>query len=174
MNDFVLIPYVEMNGSRTLPDSFLEDAFDGMVERSLVSTVFHGTTMNNGDDFIGVFRNPANISVFVLNQDKQCIAFAWLNGIGANSAYGHFCFFKDLCADTQAVGQAILDYWFSLSGGDGPFLDVILGAVPAFNHRACAFVQKLGFVKLGEIPKVIVNKFTGEKWASVIHYMLRP
>jgi hypothetical protein len=168
-----LIPYVEINGARTLPDSFVEDVFTEMVVRGLVSTVFAGSLVKDGDDFLRMIRSPSNLAVFAV-LGEQCVGLAWLNGIGVNHAYGHFCYFDNDHVSAVEFGRKVLDYWWSLSGPKGAVLDVILGAIPSFNARAVAYVQKMGFVKLGEIPNLFLNPSTGEKWASVVLYCTRP
>lgn len=167
-----LIPYVEYNGARTLPDSFLEDVFTEMIIEGLVSTVFVGTDVTNSEEFIKLMKSPGNVAVFVLDGEK-CITFAWLNSIGLNYAYGHFCFFQNDRFSAIEVGKKILEYWWSL-GSTRKALDVILGSIPSFNTRAIAFMEKLGAVRLGQIPNLFFNPFTGEKWPSVIFYCLRP
>lgn len=161
-----------INGSRTISDSFIEEVFTEMVVQGLVSTVFAGTTIKDSDDFLEMLKSPANVPVFAL-VGEQCVAVCWLNSIGLNHAYGHFCYFYHPDAPAVDVGKKVMDYWWSLCS-DSISLDVILGAIPVFNQRAIAFIQKLGFVKLGEIPNIFMNPNTGEKWASAVLYAQRP
>jgi hypothetical protein len=172
-NEVRLIPYVELNGARTLPDTFLEDVFDEMVVEGLVSAVFAGTNISSSKDFIGMMRHPTNIPVFVV-AGTRCIGFAWLNGIALNHAYGHFCTFPNGVMTAIEMGEMVMGYWWSLGGPDSYALEVILGTIPAFNSRAVRFIQKLGFVKVGEIPKVFLNPMTNERWPAVVLYCTRP
>jgi hypothetical protein len=172
-NELRLIPYVEINGTRTLPDSFIEDVFAEMIVEGLVSSVFSMTLVKDGGDFLKMMKNPNNVPVFVLSGNR-CIGFAWLNNVGVTNAFGHFCYLPNPDFTAVEFGQKDMDYWWSLKGTKDYALDVLLGSVPAFNQRAVAFVQKFGFVKLGEIPNLFVNPMTGEKWAAVILYCLRP
>lgn len=168
-NDFVLIPYCEINGTRTLPDSFLAEVFQSM-SADLLKTVFHESKINSLAEFMAVLKNPANIPVFMITQDRKCAAFCWLNGIRANSAWGHFCYFRESGIDPKDLGKATLDYWFSLGNGR---LDVILGSIPSFNVAACIFIERVGLTRLGSIPSMCVNPFTGEKCSAVIFYRER-
>lgn len=181
-----LIPYVEMNGERTLTDDFLAYAFDEMVIAGHLSDVFEGVVMRNAVDFINLMKNPVNLPVFGI-AGSSLVGFAWLNGVGINHAYGHFCYLQNEAISSVEFGKKILNYWFSMPSSNtpsvlapgipikerGPFLDVILGTVPSFNQKASHYVQKLGFTKLGEIPSLYMNPFTGERWASMIHYLER-
>ena len=53
------------------------------------------------------------------------------------------------------AGKLVLDYWRAFVVGNRPLFDVILGIIPSANNRAVEFVQRIGFVKLGEIPKML-------------------
>ena len=172
-NELRLIPYVEINGARTLPDSFIEDVFTEMVVEGLVSSVFATTLVKDSGDFLKMMKSPSNVPVFALSGDR-CIGFSWLNNVGVTNAFGHFCYFPNQEFTAMEWGRKVMDYWWSLKGTKGYALDVLLGSIPAFNQRAVAFIQKLGFVKLGEIPNLFINPMTGEKWASVVLYSLRP
>jgi hypothetical protein len=172
-NEVRLIPYVELNGARTLPDTFLEDVFDEMIVHGLVSAVFAGSNVSTSEDFRKMMRHPSNIPVFLV-YGTQCIGFAWLNGIALNHAYGHFCTFPNEAMTAVEMGGMVMDYWWSLGTPEKPALDVILGTIPAFNERAVKFIQKVGFVKLGEIPRLFVNPATQERWPAVVLYCTRP
>jgi len=172
-NNVRLIPYVEINGARTLPDTFLEDVFDEMVEQGLVSVVFSEVHIKTSADFKGMMRHPTNIPVFVV-QAEACIGFAWLNGVCGTHAYGHFCTFPNGAMSAIEMGEMVMGYWWSLGGPDKHSLEVILGTIPAFNERAVRFIQKLGFVKVGEIPKLFTNPATKERCSAVVLYCMRP
>lgn len=162
-----------MNGARTLPDTFLEDVFDEMIVQGLVSTVFAGTNIKDAEDFRNMMRHPSNIPVFVVH-GTRCIGFAWLNGVGATYAYGHFCTFPNDVMSATDMGEMVMGYWWSLKKADEYVLHVILGTIPCFNLRAIAYIQKIGFVKVGEIPDLFVNPVTKERWAACILYCTRP
>jgi hypothetical protein len=147
--------------------------FDEMIVEGLVSAVFAGTNVSTSEDFRKMMRHPSNIPVFVVD-GQQCIGFAWLNGVGGTHAYGHFCTFPNEAMSAVEMGEMVMGYWWSLGGPDNYALDVILGTIPAFNQRAVAFIQKVGFVKLGEIPNLFSNPMTKERWPAVILYCTRP
>ena len=69
------------------------------------------------------------------------------------------------------VGKAMLDYWFKFPGPDGPLFDVIIGMIPKFNEKAQAFIERLGFQRVGEIPKIA--RRGKDRVPSVVSYYLR-
>src|SRR4051812_3441135 len=116
-NEFTLVPYVEVNGQRILPDSFLVEVFEQMEDEDLVDTVFHSGSVKHQFDFIAMMKNPANLPLFVINRDNKCVMVAWLNAVSHTHASGHFCYFKSIGGiDPVEAGNRIVDYWFSLRG----------------------------------------------------------
>jgi L-amino acid N-acyltransferase YncA len=166
-NNLLVIPYVETQEGYTLPDGFLAGIYQEVVDNNLVSTVFYDAQIRSQEDFICLMQNKANIPVFILTKEGKCACFSWLNGISANSAYGHFCYF-DQCGETAVeCGEAVLGYWHELFETQG--IDVILGSIPVFNQRAAAFIKKIGFTHVGEIPKLFKNPL-GERFGANIFY----
>lgn len=157
-----------MNGARTLPDTFLEDVFDRMVGEGLLSIVFANVNVRSSDDFLRLMRHPSNIPVFAVS-GSTCLGFAWLNGIGATFAYAHFCTFANDIATPEEMGASVLDYWWKSFST----IEVLLGTIPSFNPKAIAFVERMGFSRVGEIPRLYVNPMTKEHCSAVVLYQTR-
>ena len=168
-----VIPYVEVNGSKTFSDEALVSIFDQIKQDNTLSTVFYGGTVRNADDFLAFVKSPSNyMSVVAVNKDITGIG--WINGVSDNHAMGHFCFFRSSWGKyTQDMGQALLDYWFSFPGDDGPLFDLLIGMVPSFNARAIDYVKSLGFVELGEIPKMVRSPYRVERSGMMILHKVR-
>lgn len=63
----------------------------------------------------------------------------------------------------------VLDYWMSFES-----LKVIIGTTPETNGPAANFATRIGFVRLGAIPKMIRNVYSGKDVAAIILYYVRP
>lgn len=169
----ILIPYVEANGFRTIPDDELVEIFDRIILEGLDRIVFYSGNVRTARDFIFVMKSQNNLPVFVRDKDGY-VGFAWLNNLNGNNAMPHFCFFKGRRGELAIeAGKKILQYWFSFPGEGGPLFDVLVGMVPDFNTRAIEFVKKLGAIELGSIPKLAYNGFTQGKHGMTMLYYLR-
>jgi len=125
------------------------------------------------EDFLAEMQRPCNLPVFIY-RGLHPIGFAWLNGITANHAFAHFCFLVDSWGrDTEQAGRMVIDYWMSLEANGKPVFDVLIGATPETSGLAVGFAERLGFVRVGAIPKMITNVYTGKKNAAVILYYVR-
>ena len=105
-------------------------------------------------------------------EGESCVGFAWLSAVSTNYAFGHFCFFKEVWGRSVKIGKTCIDYWFSWPGTNGPLLDVVIGIMPGFNHRAHRYAEKLGLVRLGQIPGMFRDKERNRDDA-VIYYISR-
>lgn len=134
--------------------------------------MFYEGKIQNVDQFIQMMKNPVNIPVFVF-KGYVPIGFAWLNGASGYHAFGHFCFMQSAWGKaSKEAAELILHYWLAFARDDGaPVFDVILGTIPSFNTRAIEFVQKIGFVKVGQIPLMV--RVRGERDDAVIFYYSR-
>jgi hypothetical protein len=136
--------------------------------------VFYEGHIRTPEDFLQMIKKPANVPVFIFRGEVP-VGFAWLNGFCANYAFGHFCFLRTSWGvDSEQIGSLIVRYWLNLSRADGsPILDVIIGAVPGCNTRACNFVQRIGFKLVGSIPTMLKDAYSGQREDAVLFYYSR-
>jgi len=155
----MLIPYVQQNGSWTLSDRFLADVFMKMLDNSLVNVVFYDEGVKTIQDFVEHCKNPRNVLNIHYDEKLGCTGIVWLNDIGINSAFGHFCFFPEVWGgEAVKLGKENVQYWFDMKLNGKPILDVILGKMPMWNERAVRFTEKLGFLKLGELAQIKLTR----------------
>jgi len=142
-----------------------------LVAEKLLEIVFWQGGVETAERFIRVMRRPENF-VVVPTLDWEPAGVAWLNGVSGNYAFGHFVFFREHWGrQAEDLGRQVVDYWFEM-GGNNPVFDVIIGTVPAFNARACRYVERLGFQRLGDIPRMMRSD-NGERYDAVVLYKVR-
>lgn len=140
---------------------------DGTFKR-----VFCEGGITDGQQFVAEMKRPTNLPVFVF-RGSEPIGFAWLNGIVGSYAFAHFCFLVSAWGpDTETAGRMVVDYWMSLQAHGEPVLDVIIGATPK-TGLAASFAERIGFTRVGEIPRMIHNRYSGQKVPAVILYYTR-
>ncbi len=149
----------------------MESIFDKIVDQGLLKTTFWEGSIADASQFIRMAKNPNNHMVLFFEQ-KACVGFAWLSAVTSNYAFGHFCLFKEIWGRSVNIGKTCVDYWFSWPGTGGPLLDVIIGIMPGFNKRAHKYVEKLGWVRLGQIPGMFRDK-DRVRDDAVIYYISR-
>jgi RimJ/RimL family protein N-acetyltransferase len=177
LNDLVqVVPYVKVDGNWILEDEVVGAAYQKCLQQELIDTIFWETGIEDQDEFIAFAKKKSVIFSFVYLGEfgsGDIIGFVWLTGLSNNHALGHFCFFKEWWGDkTVEAGRIATDYWFSFEGENSPLLDTIIGMVPAFNKRAHRYVEKVGFSRLGVIPRLFKNP-KGDREHAVIFYLSR-
>jgi hypothetical protein len=165
-SDVQLVPYVQAIQGWTLPDNVLLE-FALLADRDGVfRTTFHDGFVKSPRDFADAMKNPLLHPIFAF-RDSEPLGFGWINGIRENYCFAHFCGLKASWGDIAKEGaKMILRYWMVI----GTF-EFILGMIPGSNVRAMRFVESIGFRRVGEIPKMLVNK--GDREASVFFYYSR-
>lgn len=169
----ILVPFVEIDGIRTLSDSHLKQAYAKTVSDGTHTAVFSDGKVRSPDDFVSLMKDSRNLPVFIFD-DSRMLGYAWINSICDNHAFAHFNFFKETWgAESKEMGKMLLEYWFSFPGTNGSLLDVIIGMIPKFNSRAINFTRKIGFERVGEIPNMLLNAYAGKREPAVILYKVR-
>jgi len=165
----MLIPYVVLDGQMTVSDEQVKAVYRQLVDDGTINVVFYDEVMKSEDDFLTFMKNKDNIVVFPV-RDKKLMGVAWLNNLTKNQAFAHFALFKEAALKkyTEEIGKEILDYWMNMPGNDGPLLDVLMGLIPEFNQKALYYIERLGFKRVGRIPKIVLRK--GGKEAAILSY----
>jgi hypothetical protein len=157
----------------TLPDEVILSIAKQCEREGTFRRVFYEGHIRTPEDFLAMMQKPANVPAFLF-RGSEPLGFAWLNGLSGNLGFAHFCFLKAAWgADSEQMGRLLLKYWLSLDAGKGPILDVVIGVIPQTNEKAVKFVERIGFVRLGAIPQILKDAYTGDRTAAVILYFSR-
>ena len=150
-----LVPYVELNGQRTLTDSFIKAFWDAICKDKSEDSLFASKEVTTSEQFISYLKQPANLPVFCF-YEGQASGVCWLNNIRKNAAMIHFCFLSNVWGKKALeCAEKILAHWFSFPDNKGGYLfDVLIGNTPANNKLASRFAENVGFTILGTVPKV--------------------
>lgn len=168
-----LLAYYNSDGSWTMPDEAIFDAYNRTIEQGSIKSVFWDGKIQSKEDFINYFKSPRNIPVFVFKDGEPC-GYAWINNIGSNHACSHFCYFKKFWGEEKKdIFETVINYWFSFMDGDSPLFETLIGMIPKFNQHAIHHVLENGFKLVGEIPNMVNDVFQNRKSPIVIFYRNR-
>jgi RimJ/RimL family protein N-acetyltransferase len=170
----ILIPYINIDGTWTLPDDVMRGLYQLIVHDETDKVFFYGGMVRNGDDFIQACRNNSNPCV-VLEDNGDPVAIAWLNNLEGKSAHAHWIAFKRVwgTGKAQEAATRILKYWFGFKYDGIPLFEVIVGVYPDNNKFIDNFVRKLGFTIIGNIPHLLQNNLTNRSMGANIAYVER-
>lgn len=168
----MIIPYVEIDGTRTLSDEILKNIWGLMVVQNLYKKVFYDGGVTDAASFIKWLKRPTNFVVTQWDGDNP-VSVCWLNDTDKNSGKGHFCFFKDYWGQSAEYGKEVLRYWFGFEQDGNPILDVVIGFTPENNRLALRLVNNLGGVSIGTIPYILYDIYHNKKIGAVVSYIER-
>ena len=101
---------------------------------------------------------------FVADADGKIKALYWLNNPLGKSAMIHFCFLRQAFCEQEAIGRYVVkSLLFCRDKRGGYVLSALYGLTPKPYRHALAFIRKLGFRLVAELPEALSrNNFLGE------------
>jgi hypothetical protein len=160
-SEWVLIPYIAIDGIPTMSDSFIRSLFVRMEDEKLEDIVFHQGEINSPEKFLEMMKFGKNSLYVIVRKGSDRIpekddmgGVVWLNYFQARKAYFHFCFFSNIRgAEAITVGQYAVLYLLNMKNDNEEFLfDVLIGVVPETNVLARRWCDRMGFGKAGIVP----------------------
>lgn len=144
---------MEFEDGWTLPNEVIEHYYRLAVRGGVFRNTFYDGRVRTGSDFRDKMQSSRNHPVFVTVSEEPA-GVAWLNDVTANYAFAHFFVLPEYWgADSVRMGRLVIDYWMGISGQ----LEFLIGMIPGFNRIAAAFVKRIGFQEMCEIPKMMVR-----------------
>ena len=148
---FKLIPYIEWDGIRSFPDSYMNTLFERIEFEGKADTVFYEETVHSADGFLKILKNSA---AWIVSLDEIAIGLIWLNHHEGRFARMHWVVF-DACPRRElfALGRFSYSQILHMRNKSGEYIyDMLLGYTPLRNKVAIKYVQKCGGKLCGEIP----------------------
>lgn len=157
-----IIPYVHVDGIPTFRDSDIENIYLMVVEEGKLETVFYDGMIRDMREFVNFFKSPDNHLHIILVNDEIAAIF-WINQIEGRACRIHFCGFSKFWKHTIRMGKEALKFL-------SPHFDLIHGATPVSNEKACKFIQKAGMKPLGIMPDRVYNYYKDRTEDALITY----
>jgi len=172
--DIKIIPYVEVNGMRTLTDDDIMDLYDRVVSENLYPIVFYEGTVASKESFLKIMKGNAN-NLYVLKLGNETTGFVWLNRFEGRTAHFHFCTFKNTwgTGKNTDIAKQTLSTLINMQGTYGYCFDLFIGWLPVWNHHAIDFVKNCGAKSAGIIPNAIYNMESAESESAEFIYLTR-
>ncbi|WP_432736465.1 hypothetical protein [Maridesulfovibrio sp. FT414] len=148
---FEMVPYVEWDGVRSFPDSYIRTLFERMVVERKADTVLYDEQTHDPDKFVQLLKNSVS---WLVVQDEIVVGLVWLNHHEGRFARMHWVVFE-ACPRRQVfeMGRFVNRNILNMKDKDGGYVyDMLLGFVPIRNGVAIKYVEKCGGKICGEIP----------------------
>jgi hypothetical protein len=160
--EWILTPYIAVDGIPTMRDSFIISLFKRMEEEKLVDCVFHQGEINAPDEFLKMMIFGNNRLYVIVRENSGRIlekedigGIVWLNCFQAKKAYFHFCFFSNIRGkEAEIVGEYVVLFLLNMKNDNEEYFlfDVLVGIVPETNVLARRWCNRMGFGKAGIVP----------------------
>ena len=171
---YKILPYVQYDGAWSIPDSFIKECWDKLVENGLHEALFYSGVVIDREGFVQYLKLPMN-KVFFIFIKKEIAAITWLNGVKQNYALVHGTGFPVAWGKhTKPMMKEMLKAWFGIKKEDGEFLfDLLVGETPVNNPFALKFIETIGMKRVGVVPLIAHDVYKKEKIGMAISYIKR-
>lgn len=169
------MPYCEMDGIRTFPDSEIKSFYERIERDGLKEIVFMQGDIPDATAFLQEMKSGRSLLYVVYADDLQA-GLIWLNRMDGRTCRVHFTSFSEAWGlDTVEIGRCAIQQimYMKKSGFDEYIFDTLLGLTPTRNVRAIKWLKKVGLKTVGEIPGGIWDAKTGESIDGTLMYLTR-
>lgn len=175
MSDLIIIPYVEIDGKWTIPDTAMKGLYRLMLKEKTANVTFYSGTVQNEDQFVLSCKSSNQHTVIILLPDGKPAGIVWVNGYAHGSAQVHFCMFRSIWGSRSVeAGKKAVDYLFGLTKPDGePLIRMLLGLTPVEYELAINFIKEVGVTVIGTVPHFVWNHYKQRTMGAVISYIER-
>lgn len=171
-----LVPYVTVDGVRTLRDSQLARLFELAKEDDVLEPALYTEDLETmtAQKFVEFYKKPGLMLCFVYF-DRKLAGWVWIDDFGRRTARVHFCTLKWLTREQQTVRCAREIMWqlLSLTDKNGATLNVLRGETPGYNKLAVRFLRRVGMKVVGEIPMAAHRFATGVSYPMVYSFITK-
>lgn len=170
--DIKIVPYCEVDGIRTMSDSFVRSLWKRM-EAEGKSRFFSGSIyFQSADDFLQEMKHSSTMFYLVKSSGGNAGCF-WLNYFQEKFCQAHYFFFREYWGRTRKIGLEVFGQVLSWKDDDGYALDMLTGILDKDNSLAVKLAGKCGWQKAGELPMAKYDLNTKNSRPGIIVYLTR-
>jgi len=163
--EFIIIPYVQLDGIWSLKDSEIGIIFDRMIAENTLKRVFYDGKTTEKSQFLALCKSPDQVGITAWRTEKDPILFSWVNGIVNGRGFIHFCGFKSCSA--RIIIRAAHAMIKILAGQ----FDCLVGITPENITEAVHLSKMAGFHVLGTIPSLLYLFYEDRRVGGVISFL---
>jgi hypothetical protein len=155
MPDFAIIPVLD------IPEGLVLDYWQRVDDAGLLADRWCDLKDPSPMAIIRLLREAHYLAKFMFmlfREDKGLVAEFTLTNFTGKAAMVHFSMAPENSPQesmhyARATTDIVLNEWGDGDQPDAPFLYSLYGLTPTTNKAACAFVRRVGFKKVGILPK---------------------
>jgi len=153
-----------------MSDEDVTDLYDQLKEEGSLRWLFFSNECKSFEEFLRLVRDTKNLFYVVVDMDKKdLVSVFWLNNRTSVNFSVHVAFFKNYFGESVGISKEVLVWLFK----EIDFLESLLCFIPETNRLANRFVERVGWVKAGTIPKLIRDVKTSNIVAGNMYYITK-
>lgn len=140
--------------AKKMPSENIYAFWKQFQEDNLNPVLFYDGEMEDFSAFLTWLSAKDKDARFVADLNGEIKALYWLNNPLGKSVMIHFCFLRNAFCEQEEIGRYVVKSLLLCTDRNGEYvLSALYGLTPKPYRHALAFIQKLGFRLLGELPE---------------------
>jgi L-amino acid N-acyltransferase YncA len=156
--------------AKALPAEEILTVYHQLVEENTLRWLFFSGECASFEDFVELVRNDNTLFYIVVDmKTKDLVSVFWLNGRTSINCGIHVAFFKKYFGKAVSISKEILKGLFE----ELKFLESLLCFIPTTNRIANKFAERVGWQRVGTIPKLIRDSKTLDIVSGEMYYLTK-
>jgi len=161
--------YVEIDGVRTMSDSFIMSLLDRAGKDGVLSLIFYGDSKYTKEMFLSKLKTELDTLFFAVTVDDELAGFGLCDNIRWDHCDFHFCVFSEFWGKPETV-DASIDIYRQLHELK---FSMMYGVVPIDNEFALKFCEKIKLTRACVMPKYFYNDTLQKHFDGVMFYSVK-
>lgn len=140
--------------AKNISEQTIHDFWKQFQEDKLNSILFYDGEIKDYSTFAAWLLAKDKDARFIASSQGEIKALYWLNNPLGKSVMIHFCFLKNAFCEQKEIGLYVVKSLLFCKDRQGEYvISALFGLTPKPYRHALAFIQKLGFAFVGELPE---------------------
>ena len=168
---FYILPYIEIDGIRTLTNSQVMGIYDQMECDGSLRWVFFQGGIKSREDFLTLMKSDDHRFYAIVNESNTIVAIFWMNSFEMKLARLHFNVFNHAWAHTDKIMKVGMEYLYNLKdANNNTMFTRFLGILPTCNISAVKFLVRNGGTIVGTVPDLYWDHIGNKSVEGTILY----
>ena len=153
-----------------IPNEGIKEVYELLKKEGTLRWLFFAGECKSYKDFLGLVRDASNLVYIVIDiESKELVSIFWLNSRTVINCSVHVAFFKKYFGKATEISKEVLSWLFD----ELDFLESLLCFIPVTNKLANRFAERVGWIKVGTIPKLIKDDTTSNIVSGNMYYIIK-
>jgi hypothetical protein len=153
-----------------IPNEAIAEVYHRLEDEGSLRWLFFEGDCRTVLEFINLVRSPSNIFYIVIDtEEEDLVGIFWLNSRTKINCSLHMSFFKAYFGRSVDIGIEMIRWIFNTFEE----YKSLLSFIPTSNRVANKFTKRVGWIKVGTVPNLIVDAQSSQGVSGNMYYITK-